>query len=240
MHDNRNGTKKSLTVGVAVAFVATAVVFGLVAVVAPLAHLQSAQAQSNQTNDNSTAMTNSTMTNSTQNSTNSTTTMTAPPNSNNTSSAPTANGNATATTPSEPTAAKPQGRMFVAQKTGISAPDPLPGHSMHQMVMVVPPRADGKIWDGDVSWTSSQPVEVVILHMYNSTGVDDKHGEPLNAALPDGSGNKVAITLYKDPSDTPAPSGSTHFTGTALAFHTLDGKPFTVTYSVKAVAYIPQ
>lgn len=235
MHGNRNGTKKSLTVGVAVAFVAAAVVFGLVAVVAPLAHLQSAQAQSNQTNGNNTAMTNSTMTNSTTSSTNSTT-MAAPPNSNNTST--TANSNATKT--SEPAAVKPQGRMFVAQKTGISAPDPLPGHSMHQLVMVVPPRADGKIWDGDVSWTSSQPVEVVILHMYNSTGVDDKHGEPLNAALPDGSGNKVAITLFKVPSNTPAPSGYTHFIGTALAFHTLDGKPFTVTYSVKAVAYIPQ
>jgi hypothetical protein len=111
---------------------------------------------------------------------------------------------------------------------------------MHQLVMVVPPRADGKIWDGDVSWTSSQPVEIVILHMYNNTGVDDKHREPLNAALPDGSGNKVAITLYKHASNTPAAGGSTHFTGTALAFHTLNGAPFTVTYSVKAVAYEAQ
>ncbi|AIF82511.1 hypothetical protein NTE_00429 [Candidatus Nitrososphaera evergladensis SR1] len=129
-----------------------------------------------------------------------------------------------------------QNELFVAQKTGESAPDPLPGHSMHQAVLAVPPRDDGRIWDGDVTWTASQPVEIVVLHVYNSTGADDAHGEPLNA--PFGNG-KVAISLYKEASNTPAAGGSTHFTGSALAFHTLSGKPFTVTYSVKATALEP-
>ena len=34
--------------------------------------------------------------------------------------------------------------------------------------------------------------------------------------------------------DTPINAGSFEFAGNALAFHTLDGKPFTVTYTVDA------
>jgi uncharacterized paraquat-inducible protein A len=64
MHGKRKGTKKSLVVGVTIAFVVAAVIFGLVAAVAPLAQPQSALAQSNQTNsNNSTVMTNGTQSN---------------------------------------------------------------------------------------------------------------------------------------------------------------------------------
>jgi hypothetical protein len=34
-----------------------------------------------------------------------------------------------------------------------------------------------------------------------------------------------------------APSGSMEFAGSALAFHTIDGTPFTITYTVDAFAY---
>jgi hypothetical protein len=70
------------------------------------------------------------------------------------------------------------------QKTGVSAPDPLPGHSAHQLVMALPPRSDGKVWVGTVTWTASKPVEVVVLHMYNSSvTADAAHGQPLIAHL---------------------------------------------------------
>jgi hypothetical protein len=92
------------------------------------------------------------------------------------------------------------------------------------------------IYDGDITWTASKNVEIVVLHAYNNTGVDATHGEPLNAPFGDG---KVAISLYKQASNTPAAGGSTHFTGSALAFHTLSGEKFTVTYSVKATASQP-
>ena len=35
---------------------------------------------------------------------------------------------------------------FTAQKTAISTVDTLPGHQMHQAVIVLPQRTDGKIW----------------------------------------------------------------------------------------------
>ena len=53
------------------------------------------------------------------------------------------------------------------QKTGVSSTDPLPGHSAHQLVMALPPRSDGKIWVGTVTWTASKPVELVVLQGYN-------------------------------------------------------------------------
>ena len=118
------------------------------------------------------------------------------------------------------------------QKTGVSAPDPLPGHSAHQLVMALPPRSDGKVWVGTVTWTASKPVEVVVLHMYNSSvTADAAHGQPLIAPFGNGS---VAISLVKTPSGTPVASGSMPFAGNAVAFHTLNGDKFVVTYTADA------
>jgi len=48
------------------------------------------------------------------------------------------------------------------QNTTISGQDPLPGHQAHQAAIILPPRADGKLWVGTVTWTSSKPVELVV------------------------------------------------------------------------------
>lgn len=128
----------------------------------------------------------------------------------------------------------------VLQETKTSTQDPLPGHEGHQLVMALPPRGDGLLWTGDASWVASKPVEVVILHGYNSSAVSNQtsaqFGEPLKAAFGDG---EVAITLVKPDSGTPIPSGSMPFAGNALAFHTLNGDPFAVTYTVSATAEEP-
>jgi hypothetical protein len=120
------------------------------------------------------------------------------------------------------------------QKTDVSSPDPLPGHSAHQLVMALPPRDDGKVWVGTVTWTASKPVEVVVLQGYNSSvTADAAHGQPLTAPFGNGA---VAISLVKTNSGTPIASGSMPFAGNALAFHTLSGAKFTVTYTVAATA----
>ena len=128
-----------------------------------------------------------------------------------------------------------QADIITIQKTAESTVDPLPGHSAHQLVMALPPRDDGKVWVGTVSWTASKPVEIVILHGYNSTlKPDAAHGSVLTAPL--GPGKEVAISLVKTSSGTPIHSGSMRFVGNAVAFHTLSGAKFTVTYSLDAVA----
>ncbi|MFQ5968951.1 MAG: hypothetical protein ACE5J2_00445 [Nitrososphaerales archaeon] len=129
-------------------------------------------------------------------------------------------------------------RRFVAQTTAISDTDPVPGHSGHQLVLVVPPREDGQIWSGTITWTSSIPVDVVILHGYDQSMEIDERGEPLIAPSPFGDG-AIAITLVKPDSGSAVPSGSLSFTGSALAFHTTDGTPFTVTYTVDALSKKP-
>jgi hypothetical protein len=128
----------------------------------------------------------------------------------------------------------PTGNTVTIQKTGVSDTDPLPGHSGHQLVMALAPRSDGKVWIGTVTWTASKPVEVVVLHGYNSSvTADAAHGQPLTA--PFGTGT-VAISLIKTASGTPVASGAMPFAGNALAFHTLSGDKFTVTYTVDATA----
>jgi hypothetical protein len=121
------------------------------------------------------------------------------------------------------------------QKTAESTTDPFPGHSAHQLVMALPPRDDGKVWVGTVTWTASKQVEVFILHGYNSTlKPDSSHGIVLTAPM--GQGKEVAISIIKTSSGTPIYSGSLRFVGNAVAFHTLSGARFTVTYSLDAVA----
>jgi len=141
----------------------------------------------------------------------------------------------TTTAQQQSTPATPTSDTVTLQKTGVSDTDPLPGHSAHQLVMALAPRSDGKVWVGTVTWTASKPVEVVVLQNYNSsvTGADAAHGQPLTAPFGNGA---VAITLVKTTSGTPVASGSMPFAGNALAFHTLSGDKFTVTYTVDATA----
>ena len=126
------------------------------------------------------------------------------------------------------------------QNTTVSGQDPLPGHQGHQLAMILPPRADGKLWVGTVTWTSSKPVELVVLHGYTNVTADSAHGVPLTAKFGPGA---VAITLIGPsqfvPASDPIASGTAPFVGSAVAFHTLSGAKFTVTYSVDATANSP-
>jgi hypothetical protein len=120
---------------------------------------------------------------------------------------------------------------YTVQKTETSTQDPLPGHESHQIVLAAPPREDGSIYSGVATFSASQPVEVVVLHGYNPSVVNQTAGEPLTAPFGDG---QVAISLMKQFTDSPINAGSLAFTGNALAFHNLEGKPFSVTYTVDA------
>ena len=125
----------------------------------------------------------------------------------------------------------------VLQETKTSTPGMNEGH---QIVLALPPRGDGLVWRGDVTWIASKPVEVAILHSYNSSAVSNQtsaqFGEPLKQMFGD---VEVAMTLVKPESGTSYPSGSIPFVGNALTFHTagaVGGEPFTVTYSLAASA----
>jgi len=127
---------------------------------------------------------------------------------------------------------------FTAQKTAISTVDSLPGHQMHQAVIVLPQRSDGMVWVGTLSWSSSKPVEVRLLQNYDeSVTPDDAHGKPVTAPFAQGE-SAISLLLQTNGAGT-VPSynaGSMNFAASQVAFHTLGGVPFTVTYTVDAEA----
>lgn len=53
---------------------------------------------------------------------------------------------------------------FIVQKTATSKAGTLPIHQTHQVVTVLPPRTDGKVWIGTITWASSKPIEVEMWH----------------------------------------------------------------------------
>jgi len=127
---------------------------------------------------------------------------------------------------------------FTAQKTAISTVDSLPGHEMHQAVIVLPQRSDGMVWVGTLSWSCSKPVEVRLLQNYDeSVTPDDAHGKPVTAPFAEGE-SAISLLLQTNGAGT-VPSynaGSMNFAASQVAFHTLGGVPFTVTYTVDAEA----
>jgi hypothetical protein len=127
---------------------------------------------------------------------------------------------------------------FTVQKTATSTVDALPGHEGHQAVIALPQRTDGKIWDGTVSWSSSKPVEVRLLQDYDtSIKPDAAHGKPVTAPFADGE-SAIALILQSNGAGT-VPSynaGSMDFAASQVAFHTLGGVPFTITYTIDAEA----
>jgi hypothetical protein len=127
---------------------------------------------------------------------------------------------------------------FTAQKTAISTVDTLPGHEMHQAVIVLPQRTDGKIWVGTLSWSASKPVEVRLLQNYDANVKPDAaHGKPVTAPFAQGE-SAISLLLQTNGAGT-VPSynaGSMNFAASQVAFHTLGGIPFTVTYTIDAEA----
>jgi hypothetical protein len=133
---------------------------------------------------------------------------------------------------------------IVLQNTSMSAPAPVrhPGQPPHEVVFALPLRNDGKIWTGTVTFTASKPIEVEVLHNYSPlVAPDSVHRAPYNAVLP--GNNSIAITHLRHLVDVPfeingtgISSGTLDFAGNALVFHKTTGEPFTVTYTLDAVA----
>ncbi len=131
------------------------------------------------------------------------------------------------------------------QNTSISVPSPIHTQGVpHQIVVALPLRDDGKIWTGTVTFTASKPVEVEVEHKYNPKVIPDAvHGAPYNGKWWDIRHTPVAfstMTMFSNipvaVTNTPISTGSFVFAGSALVFHKTDGIPFTVTYTIDAIA----
>ena len=147
-------------------------------------------------------------------------------------------------TPTAATQEPPVNQNFVRQGTVASGTSVLPSaeEGDENVAFILPPRNDGSVYSGVLTYTASKPVGVLVLHNYdpqNSTAIPEDYGTELTAELPDGSGN-VAMTLFQPPYTGGVNAASVPFTGNGLALHTLDEGPFTATYTVNAFATQPE
>ena len=146
------------------------------------------------------------------------------------STANTTEGASVPATPEPKASSVEIGGSIAQQGTVTSTQDPLPGHEAHQLAILLPPRADGSIYEGTLTYTASKPVEVVVLQNFaNNTAVDSYYGGLATAPLGEGT---VAISLISPQYSGPINAASLPFAGNALALHTINGDPFAATYTV--------
>ena len=138
----------------------------------------------------------------------------------------------------------PGGERIVQQGIATSTPDPLPGHQAHQSITILRLRADNGVYSGRITFTTTAPVEVQILHRdltNNSTeatsSIPEKFGKLAMIQLPDNNG-LITITNVV-PKFTEGASGTTFaasvpFSGNAVALHNLQGEPFAASYTATA------
>ncbi len=121
----------------------------------------------------------------------------------------------------KPTMEKVAHKWKTASETIKSTQDPGIGHESHQISIILPPT--DKIYKGILSYSASEPIQLVALHGPLAEGEDN--GQPI--WTPDGK-TKFALTFI----DPETSMGSWVFTGNALAVHTKNTEQFTVSYSV--------
>ncbi|MGQ0376779.1 MAG: hypothetical protein ACT4OW_04655 [Nitrososphaerota archaeon] len=107
--------------------------------------------------------------------------------------------------------------------TVTSMQDPGVGHETHQLAIILPP--SDKTYSGLLTYSASEPIQLVALHGPLAEGEDA--GQAI--WTPDGT-TKFALTFV----DNEAAAGTWKFAGNALAVHTMNTEPFTVSYSVVA------
>jgi hypothetical protein len=106
-------------------------------------------------------------------------------------------------------------------QTVTSTQDPGLGHNDEQMAIILPPNT-GSIYHGSITFSASQPVQIIILHQINKS---DSKGQPTWTV----DGNTFyAQTII----DSNSNSGSLDFTGSALGLHSTNSSQFTATISV--------
>ena len=106
-------------------------------------------------------------------------------------------------------------------QTFSSSQDPGLGHENHQLAVILSPN-EGTIYDGSMTFTSSEFVKVVVLHEINSNDVQGQDTWTVNE-------NTIYGLSLIDPEKK---SGSFEFTGAGVGLHSPNSKEFTTTVSV--------
>jgi len=106
-------------------------------------------------------------------------------------------------------------------QTITSSQDLALGHENHQLALILSPN-EGTIYDGSMTFTSSELVKVIVLHEISQ---NDVHGQDTWSV----NKNTIYGLSLIDPEKK---SGSFEFTGAGLGLHSINSKEFTTTVSV--------
>ena len=118
---------------------------------------------------------------------------------------------------------------IVSMETVRSDDDPFAGHEEHQLSVLLLDTS-GKVFTGTLSYTSTKPLEVVVLFPYNPPGSPSKsHGELDTVNI---DGQLYSFTVIS--SGKKVTSATMPFSGAGLALHTSNGKPFEASASISA------
>jgi len=125
-----------------------------------------------------------------------------------------------------------------------SSTDPLPGHEGHQSATLLKLRNDNAVYTGTVTFTSSKPVEVQVLHRSMNTtalpAIDPEFGTLGILPLGGSAGTVTISNLIPDyPEGSPASVATVPFSGNAVSLHNIAGDPFIASYSVAAEVVTP-
>jgi hypothetical protein len=135
------------------------------------------------------------------------------------------------TSPSKSTSAggePPLGKSVTWQGTVSSTASPLAGRARDQVAVILPPRKDGGVYTGVITFTSSKGVQPEVWNQVNvnaSTPIPRTFGSIAISPSPTGKGS-IATALVGSSST----SNSVPFTGNGLALH--GRSPFIATYTV--------
>ena len=126
------------------------------------------------------------------------------------------------------TRAEDEGVPFAIQKTAQSMPDTLaPDHEQyHQVAIALPERQDSKVYTGTVTFTASQPLQVIVIQPFNQTTTQNTTGVPVGVA--ETGENTVALLQNEEG----AFFANNIFAGSGLYFHSRSSQPFTVSYII--------
>ena len=106
-------------------------------------------------------------------------------------------------------------------QTITSSQDPGLGHNTEQMAIILPPNT-GSIYHGSITYSASQPVQIVVLHQIDKS---DLKGQPIWTV---DNNTFYALTTI----DSNSNSGSLDFTGSAIGLHSTNSSQFSATVSV--------
>ena len=119
------------------------------------------------------------------------------------------------------TTMEPKAERKIVSGTMTSSQDPGIGHESHQLVVILPP--SDKVYEGVLTYSASEPIQLVTLHGPIAEG--DDMGQPI--WTPDGE-TKFGWVLI-DNNDS---AGTWYFNGNALAIHTKKDTPFSVSFTL--------